>query len=207
MQHALSKTLVLATANPGKQIEFAELLSPLGLTVVPLSSVSDIQVEEPFDTFVENALHKARHASRLSGLPALADDSGLCVTALNGAPGVKSARYAQDDEPWEDSVQDARNNLKLLSALATVTNREAYYYAVWVYVRHASDPQPLIAEGCWWGEIANKAMGTGGFGYDPVFWVPTHDCTAAQLPLDLKNRISHRGQAARQWTTMSRPPC
>lgn len=181
--------IVVASNNPGKLNEFQQLLSPLGLTFIPQGQLNVPEAEEPHCTFVENALAKARHASRITGLPALADDSGLCVEALMGAPGVLSARFAGEPK------NDARNNQKLLDELAGTQDRRAHFYCVLVLVRHADDPQPLIAEGEWHGEIVAEAAGEAGFGYDPLFWVPQQACTSAQLDATLKNRLSHRGQA------------
>ncbi|MDQ5888584.1 MAG: hypothetical protein RL210_2083 [Pseudomonadota bacterium] len=181
--------IVVASNNPGKLNEFQQLLSPLGLTFIPQGQLNVPEAEEPHCTFVENALAKARHASRITGLPALADDSGLCVEALMGAPGVLSARFAGEPK------NDARNNQKLLDELAGKQDRRAHFYCVLVLVRHADDPQPLIAEGEWHGEIVAEAAGEAGFGYDPLFWVPQQACTSAQLDATLKNRLSHRGQA------------
>lgn len=181
--------IVVASNNAGKLKEFQQLLSPLGLTFTPQGQLNVPEAEEPHCTFVENALAKARHASRMTGLPALADDSGLCVDALMGAPGVLSARFAGEPK------SDARNNQKLLTELAGKQDRRAHFYCVLVLVRHADDPQPLIAEGEWHGEIVAEAAGEGGFGYDPLFWVPQHACTSAQLDAALKNQLSHRGQA------------
>ncbi len=181
--------IVVASNNAGKLKEFQQLLSPLGLTFIPQGQLNVPEAEEPHCTFVENALAKARHASRITGLPALADDSGLCVDALMGAPGVLSARFAGEPK------SDARNNQKLLAELAGKQDRRAHFYCVLVLVRHADDPQPLIAEGEWHGEIVAEAAGEGGFGYDPLFWVPQHACTSAQLDAALKNQLSHRGQA------------
>ena len=160
--------IVVASNNPGKLNEFQQLLSPLGLTFIPQGQLN---------------------ASRITGLPALADDSGLCVEALMGAPGVLSARFAGEPK------NDARNNQKLLDELAGKQDRRAHFYCVLVLVRHADDPQPLIAEGEWHGEIVAEAAGEAGFGYDPLFWVPQQACTSAQLDATLKNRLSHRGQA------------
>lgn len=181
--------IVVASNNPGKLNEFQQLLSPLGLTFIPQGQLNVPEAEEPHCTFVENALAKARHASRITGLPALADDSGLCVEALMGAPGVLSARFAGEPK------NDARNNQKLLDELAGKQDRRAHFYCVLVLVRHADDPQPLIAEGEWHGEIVAEAAGEAGFGYDPLFWVPQQACTSAQLDATLKNRLSHRGHA------------
>ncbi len=187
----MSQALVLASNNRGKLAEFSQLLAPLGFTVQAQGELGIPEAEEPHLTFVENALAKARHASRLSGLPALADDSGICVPALGGAPGVQSARYAGEPK------SDAANNAKLVRALAEQADKSAHYYCVLVFVRHADDPQPVIADGRWQGEIVAEPRGDGGFGYDPHFLVPALGCTAAELPAEEKNRLSHRGQALR----------
>ena len=181
--------LIIASGNAGKLREIQHLLQPLGIEAVPQSDFAVPEAEEPYVTFIENALAKARHASRLTALPALADDSGICVDALNGAPSVLSARYAGEPK------SDRRNNEKLLEALQSHENRHAHYYCVMVLVRHADDPQPLIAEGVWQGEILRAPRGDGGFGYDPIFLDSKTEKTGAELPLDIKNRISHRGQA------------
>ena len=181
--------IVVASNNAGKLKEFQQLLCPLGLEFIPQGQLNVPEAEEPHVTFVENALAKASHASRITGLPALADDSGLCVEALQGAPGVLSARFAGEPK------SDERNNQKLLASLQGQTDRRAHFYCVLVLVRHADDPQPLIAEGEWHGEIVDDARGEGGFGYDPLFWVPQHGCTSAELDPALKNQLSHRGQA------------
>ncbi|MFJ5446504.1 RdgB/HAM1 family non-canonical purine NTP pyrophosphatase [Methylobacillus methanolivorans] len=181
--------LVIASGNQGKLKEIQALLAPLSIEVLPQSALNVPEAEEPFVTFVENALAKARHASRHTGLPALADDSGICVNALQGAPGVYSARYAGEPK------SDQRNNDKLLQSLDSLHDRHAYYYCVMVLVRHADDPQPLIAEGAWQGEILTTARGEGGFGYDPLFLDAKTGQTAAELPAEIKNRISHRGHA------------
>jgi len=183
--------LVLASNNPGKLREFARLLAPLGIDVVPQAELGIPDAPEPHITFVENALAKARHASALSGLPALADDSGVCVKALGGAPGVFSARYAGDQR------SDTDNNLKLVRELQGVADRRAHYYCVLVLVRHADDPEPLIAEGTWPGIIIDDARGDGGFGYDPHFLDVDSGLTGAELPLEIKNARSHRGHAMR----------
>ncbi|MBI5919079.1 MAG: RdgB/HAM1 family non-canonical purine NTP pyrophosphatase [Nitrosomonadales bacterium] len=182
--------LVIASNNAGKLREFQRMLSPLGIEVLTQAQLGISEAEEPHCTFVENALAKARHVSRESGLPALADDSGICVEALGGAPGVISARYAGDDPK-----SDQRNNEKLLEVMQGVTDRRAHYYCVLVLVRHADDPQPLIAEGEWHGEIAHEARGDGGFGYDPYFWLPQFGQTAAQLSHEQKAQLSHRALA------------
>lgn len=183
--------IVIASGNAGKLREIAGILAPLGIRAVPQSAFDVPDCPEPHLSFVENALAKARHASRHSGLPALADDSGLCVEALGGAPGVFSARYA--GEPGSD----ARNNDKLVAALQGVADRRAHYTCVMVYVRHADDPEPVIAEGRWHGEIVDAPRGVNGFGYDPYFLLPAFGKTAAELDEDAKNAISHRGQALR----------
>ena len=186
--------LVLASNNAGKLSEFSRLLKPLDVDVVSQGELNVSECDEPFFTFVENALHKARHASRETGLPALADDSGVCVPALGGQPGVFSARYAGNE--GDLSVpKDIRNNLKLVSALVDQADKRAYYYCVLVCVRHADDPQPIVVDGQWWGEIVAQPQGEGGFGYDPYFYLPELGKTAAQLDKAEKNTISHRGQA------------
>ena len=194
------KKIVLASNNPGKLREFAALFAPLNIEVLPQSSFNIPEAEEPHPTFIENALVKARHAARLSGLPALADDSGLCVAALNGAPGVQSARYDQlfSGEAKSDARNDVRNCARLLEALRDTTDRRAHYYCVLVLLRHADDPQPLIAEGEWHGEILDAPRGDGGFGYDPLFFLPELGQTSAEIPASLKNTLSHRAFAFRQ---------
>lgn len=187
----MTQKIVLASNNKGKLKEFNELLSTIGLTAHPQAEFDVPEAEEPFHTFVENALAKARHASRLTGLPALADDSGVCVNALGGAPGVYSARYAGEPK------SDARNSEKLIANLAAHVDKSAYYYCVLVFVRHADDPQPVIADGRWNGEIRPEARGEGGFGYDPYFLVPSLGKHVAELAPEEKNRLSHRGQALR----------
>lgn len=183
--------LVLASNNEGKLREFRRLLSPLGVEVIPQAALGISEAEEPHVTFVENALAKARHASACAGLPALADDSGICVAALGGAPGVQSARYAGEPK------SDARNNAKLIATLQGVADRRAHYACVLVLVRHAADPQPIIAEGDWHGVVIDTPRGEGGFGYDPYFLDETTGLTAAELPLARKNELSHRGKAMR----------
>jgi XTP/dITP diphosphohydrolase len=183
--------LVIASGNSGKLREIARILAPLGIEAVPQSQFNVPDCPEPYVTFVENCLAKARHASLHSGLPALADDSGICVEALGGAPGVLSARYAGEPK------SDASNNDKLIAALANETNRRAHYTCVMVYVRHPDDPEPVIAEGRWFGEIIDTPRGEGGFGYDPYFLVPEFGKTGAELDADTKNSISHRGKALR----------
>jgi XTP/dITP diphosphohydrolase len=183
------KKLVLASNNPGKLREFTALLATVDFEVLPQAQFGVPEAEEPHVTFVENAIAKARHAARLTGLPALADDSGICVDALGGAPGVYSARFAGEPK------SDTRNNEKLIADLAGKANRRAHYYCILVLVRHADDPQPIIAEGEWHGEIVEQARGAGGFGYDPYFWLADFGCTAAELAGERKNAISHRGIA------------
>jgi XTP/dITP diphosphohydrolase len=187
----MKKRLVLASNNAGKLKEFNEILGAIGFELHPQKEFNVPEAEEPFATFVENALTKARHAARLTGLPALADDSGICVNALGGAPGVYSARYAGEPK------SDARNNEKLIADLASHADKSAYFYCVLVYVRHADDPQPVIADGQWHGEIVAEAAGGGGFGYDPHFFVPALGKRAAELSAAEKNGLSHRGQALR----------
>ena len=184
--------LVIASNNPGKLREFQFLLQPLGIEVLTQAQLGIEEAEEPHNTFIENALAKARHVSRLSGLPALADDSGICVEALGGAPGVLSARYAGDNPK-----SDQRNNEKLLQDMQGVMDRRAHYYCVLVLLHHADDPQPLVAEGEWHGEIAHEERGDGGFGYDPMFWLPELGKMSSELSRDEKHAISHRGKALR----------
>jgi XTP/dITP diphosphohydrolase len=184
--------LVVASNNPGKLREFGALLAPLGWETIPQKDLGVPECEEPHGTFVENALAKARHAAALTGLPALADDSGLCAHALGGAPGVHSARYAGEPK------SDQRNNEKLVAELADKPDRRAHYVCVLVFVRHADDPQPVIAEGEWHGEIVEAPRGNGGFGYDPYFLLPEAGLTAAELDATRKNQQSHRGQALAQ---------
>ena len=183
--------LVLASNNAKKADELAALLEPLGYDVLLQSSLGVTEADEPHPSFVENALAKARHAARSTGLPALADDSGLCVFALGGAPGVHSARFAGDPK------SDARNNELLLSRLADCDDRRAFFSCTLVLLRHADDPQPLIADGQWSGEILHAPRGENGFGYDPLFLLPEMGQTAAELDAALKNTLSHRAQAMR----------
>jgi XTP/dITP diphosphohydrolase len=187
----MTQRLILASNNAGKLKEFAQLLGPIGFELHPQGEFDVPEAEEPFGTFVENALQKARHAARLTGLPALADDSGVCVNALGGAPGVYSARFAGEPK------SDARNNEKLIADLAAHADKSAYYYCVLVYVRHADDPQPVIADGVWRGQIIDTPRGSNGFGYDPYFLLPDFGRTAAELEPHEKNAVSHRGQALR----------
>jgi len=183
---------VLASSNPGKLREFEALLAPLGMEVVVQASLGVSDADEPHGTFVENALAKARHASRRTRFPALADDSGICVEALGGEPGVHSARFAGEPR------SDARNNEKLVKLLAGKDSRRAHYYCVVVFLRHAEDPEPVIAEGIWAGEIVAEPRGANGFGYDPHFFLRDFGKTAAELDPEQKNLVSHRGKALRR---------
>ena len=194
------KKLVLGSSNPGKLREIEALLAPLGIEVVPQSRLGIADADEPHTTFVENALAKARHASRRSRLPALADDSGICVRALAGEPGVHSARFAADGAPvaaGRDEI-DARNNAKLVRLLAREADRRAHYHCVIVLVRHPEDPEPLIGEGSWAGEIVDAPRGENGFGYDSYFYLRDLGKTAAELDPAQKNAVSHRGKALRR---------
>lgn len=183
--------LVLASNNPGKLREFRRLLEPLGIVVIAQGEIDIPEAEEPHPTFIENALAKARHASLLSGLPALADDSGICVDALNGAPGVISARYAGEPK------SDERNNAKLIADMQGAEDRRAHYMCVLVLVRRADDPEPILVEGRWNGVVIDEPRGSGGFGYDPYFLDPQYGLTGAEFALEDKNAVSHRGQAMR----------
>lgn len=182
--------IVLASGNAGKLKEFGNLFEPHGITVLPQSEFGIPECPEPYSTFVENALAKARHAAKYSGLPALADDSGICAAALNGAPGIHSARYAGDN-PKSDSA----NNLKLAGELACKADKSCSYVCVLVFIRHENDPRPIIAEGVWHGQWHDAPQGQNGFGYDPYFYLPGHCKTAAELDSEVKNRESHRAQA------------
>ncbi len=187
------KNIVLASNNRGKVREIDQILAELDMHVLPQSEFKVSEAEETGLTFVENAILKARNAAAQSGLPAIADDSGIEVDALNGEPGIYSARYAGVGASDEDNLQ------KLLDALQDVPDerRTARFQCLMVYLRHAADPTPIICQGTWEGRITREPQGDNGFGYDPVFFVPTHNCTSAQLPPDEKNRLSHRGQALR----------
>jgi XTP/dITP diphosphohydrolase len=187
--------VVLASNNAGKLREFAALLGANGIELIAQGALNVPEAEEPYPTFVENALTKARHAARLTGLAALADDSGLCVRALRGAPGVYSARYAQ---LAGGPKSDAANNARLVEQLQGETDRRAYYFCVLALVRHAEDPEPLIAEGRWRGQIIDVPRGAHGFGYDPHFFLPELNATAAELDPTVKNASSHRAIALRQ---------
>jgi XTP/dITP diphosphohydrolase len=184
--------LVIASGNSGKLAELQNLLAPLNIQVIPQSQFSVTKAAEPHCTFIENALAKARHASLATKLPALADDSGLCLEALPGVPGVHSAYYGGEPR------SDAKNNAHLISVLKQHSNRFAYYYCCLVLVRQHDDPQPLIAEGVWNGSILKKPRGTGGFGYDPLFLDSITGKSAAELTPELKNKLSHRGKAMRK---------
>jgi XTP/dITP diphosphohydrolase len=195
------KRLVLASANPGKLGEIEALLAPLAIEVLPQTALGVAEAAEPHCTFLENALAKARNACNATGLPSLADDSGLCVDALGGEPGVHSAYYAGTSGSRQE--RDARNNAKLLHELKD--RRAAHYVCVLVLLRHASDPRPLVAEGLWHGEIARAARGANGFGYDPLFLLPDLARTAAELEPGHKNRVSHRGKALGRLLELLRP--
>lgn len=190
----MSKTIVLASSNAGKLREFNQLLGGLQLEIVPQSRYNVADADETGLSFVENAILKARNATQHTGLPALADDSGLEVDALHGAPGIYSARYAGPQ------ASDAENLAKLLAMLKDVPEEKcgARFQCVLVYLRHALDPTPLICQGTWEGHILTAPRGTSGFGYDPLFFLPTHACSAAELPAQTKNALSHRGQALRR---------
>jgi XTP/dITP diphosphohydrolase len=183
------RRIVIASSNAGKLRELSALLAPLGLEAVAQSALNIGAADEPHFTFVENALAKARHASELSGMPALADDSGLCVPALGGAPGVHSARYAGEPK------SDERNNARLVAEVRSLPRRDAFYFCALVLVRSHADPRPIIADASWHGEIVLEPRGERGFGYDPHFWLAELNCTAAELQPGQKNGISHRGQA------------
>ena len=187
----MARKLVIASNNKGKVAELTDLLAPLGLVPVPQGELGVSEAEEPAVTFVENAIIKARHAAKATGLPALADDSGLAVDALDGRPGVRSARFAGEEATDNDNVE------ALLAALKDTpeAERSAQFHCVLVYLRHADDPTPIICHGRWPGRILAEPRGQGGFGYDPVFLVPEHGCSAAELTREQKGRISHRGRA------------
>ena len=183
------KTIVLASCNAKKINECCTLFSSLAIELIAQNKLGVLPIHEPYDTFIENALHKARHASHITGLPALADDSGLCVASLNGFPGIYSARFA-----GEITSDDANNQL-LLEKMRAIAKRDAYYYCVLVLVRHPKDPSPLIAEGIWYGKIREEPRGKNGFGYDPLFYLPALHLTVAEIDSMLKNQLSHRAQA------------
>lgn len=191
--------LVLASNSTGKVREFSALFANLGIAIVPQGELGIAPAPEPYFTFVENALAKARHASEQSGLPALADDSGICVQALAGEPGVRSARYAGE------GASDAQNNAKLMDALQGKTDRSAHYVCALVLIRHALDPEPLIVQCRWHGELLEAPRGQHGFGYDPYFLIPSLGMTAAELDPAQKNALSHRGQALRDLFALLKP--
>jgi XTP/dITP diphosphohydrolase len=197
------KRIVIASNNPGKLRELQQMLAPLGIEAVPQSTFAVPEAEEPHDTFLENALAKARHAANMTGLPALADDSGLCVPALFGEPGVHSAYYAGKEGSREE--RDARNNAKLVEQLLATPDHRAFYYCVLVLVRAPNDPTPIVADGEWHGEIVAEPRGTHGFGYDPHF-LTVFGKTAAEMPPEAKNRVSHRGRALAVLAAKLKPP-
>lgn len=204
----MSRRLVLASNNPKKLKELQALIAPLGVDLVTQGSLGVPEADEPHITFVENALAKARHAAALTGGPALADDSGLCVDALGGAPGVRSARHAVDAGRIAEGLPreqiDAANNEWLLTQMNGQGLRSAHFTCVLVAVRHADDPEPLVAEGRWCGELLPSAQGDHGFGYDPLLWIPTHEQSAAELAPEVKNAISHRALACQQLLVLMR---
>ncbi|MGI9287646.1 MAG: RdgB/HAM1 family non-canonical purine NTP pyrophosphatase [Pseudomonadales bacterium] len=189
-----NQRVVLASSNAGKLRELQSMLAGSNINVLPQSELGIQDAVEDGLSFAENAMIKARHASRESGMPAIADDSGLVVAALQGAPGIYSARYAGDD------ANDSDNNEKLLSAMQGLSadQRRACFHCALVFMRHAQDPIPIICEGSWYGAVLPAVQGDGGFGYDPLFFVASHHCSSAELPRDVKNKISHRGQALRR---------
>ena len=187
-----SKKIVLASLNPGKLREFRELFKPLNIELISQHDLNIAAASEPYSTFVENALGKARQASQLSGLPSIADDSGICVDALNGAPGIYSARFSGEN------ATDEKNNHHLLNLLKYESNRKAKYYCSLVLLRHANDPEPIIACGSWYGEIIDTPRGSNGFGYDPYFYIPEYERTVAELDPAIKNKISHRALAMQE---------
>ncbi|MEP4557575.1 RdgB/HAM1 family non-canonical purine NTP pyrophosphatase [Cobetia amphilecti] len=192
-----ASSLVLASGNAGKLREFSHLLAPLGIEPMPQGQLGVSDAEETGLTFVENALIKARHATEVTGLPALSDDSGIEVDALGGEPGIYSARFAARRQQGSG---DGDNNAALLAALEGVPEqaRTARYWCVLVYLRHAADPVPIIVQASWEGRVLDAPQGEGGFGYDPLFWLPEHGMTAAALDAETKNRLSHRGRAMQQ---------
>lgn len=193
--------IVLASGNKGKLKEIAQVLEPLAITLLPQANFFSSQAEENGLSFIENAIIKARHACQHSGLPALADDSGLEVDSLQGAPGIHSSRYAGDQ------ASDADNNQKLLQALATVPadQRTARFHCVIAFMRHATDPTPMIAHGVWEGLILEQPRGNNGFGYDPLFYCPVQGCSSAELSAPIKNSVSHRARALRQLAKLLDP--
>ena len=180
------KQIVLASNNQGKIKEFRDIFTTLNIEIISQAELNVPEIDEPYFTFVENSLHKARHCSKYTGLPSLADDSGVCVSSLNGAPGVFSARYAGEPK------SDIRNNQKLIADLSGIADRKAYFYCVLVLIRIHDDPEPIIADGKIHGEIIDTPQGSNGFGYNPIFYIPSLDKTVAQLDDEVKNEISHR---------------
>jgi XTP/dITP diphosphohydrolase len=204
----MSKKLILASNNAKKLRELQALIAPLGVELITQGALGIPEAEEPHITFVENALAKARHAAQQGQGPAMADDSGLCVNALGGAPGVRSARYAVDAGRIAEGLPreqiDAANNDWLMALMQTQAQRGAHFTCLLVAVRHAQDPEPLIAEGHWGGDLLRQPQGEHGFGYDPLLWIPSHQMSAAQLPAELKNTLSHRALACTQLLDMMR---
>ncbi len=198
----LDKKIVLASGNKGKVREFVKMFTDLGLDIVPQTELGVADVPETGTTFVENAIIKARYAAKITGMPAIADDSGIEVDYLHGVPGIYSARYSTLDDSFKGSGEsvDANNNLKLLDALKDVDDealRTARYQCILVYMRHAADPTPIICQAAWEGIIMREQVGDNGFGYDPLFWVPEYKMSSAQLDPEIKNGMSHRGKALR----------
>lgn len=194
----MMQKIVLASSNVGKLKELQSLLAVLPVDIIAQSELGVDDADETGLTFIENAIIKARHASAITGLPAIADDSGLAVDALGGAPGIYSARYAELPTDIKGLARDEANNTKLLTALRDIPDAQrcAQFHCVLVFLRHAADPTPLVCHGQWHGSILHAAAGTGGFGYDPLFLVPEHGCSSAELSATEKNRISHRAQAS-----------
>jgi len=199
----VDKKIVLASGNKGKVREFVKMFTDLGVNIIPQTELGVGDVPETGTTFVENAIIKARYAAQITGMPAIADDSGIEVDYLKGAPGIYSARYStrDDDKDYGAGSTDENNNLKLLDALKDVTDnalRTARYQCILVYMRHAADPTPIICQAAWEGIIMREEVGDNGFGYDPLFWVPEHNMSSAQLAPEIKNDMSHRGKALQQ---------
>lgn len=186
------KQIILASNNTGKIKEFRDIFKQFNIEIISQAEVNVPEVDEPFTTFIENSLHKARHCALHTGLPTLADDSGLCVENLNGAPGIYSARYAGTPKSDDNNIE------KLLSDMSNITDRKAYFYCSLVFIRSKADPQPIIAEGIFSGIITHEKRGTNGHGYDPIFFVPQYDKTVAELDDETKNKISHRGLAIQE---------
>lgn len=184
--------MVIASTNLGKLNEFREIFTAYNIRIYSQTELGVPEIDEPYSTFIENSLHKARHCAKITKLPALADDSGLCVKALNGAPGIHSARYAGEPRSAQANIN------KLLTELQYISERSAYFYCSLVFIRHAHDPQPIVAEGVFAGAIATAQRGHNGHGYDPLFWLAQYAKTVAELEPSLKNQISHRGQALQE---------